>query len=78
MSAGRFLGTTTENDSPSGHPGQRPTPLKVKWKKVNSTTGPVPRPRHGHKAVAMKHLMIIFGGGNDGIVDELNVLNTGR
>lgn len=50
---------------------------KVKWKKVNSTSGPSPRPRHGHKAVAIKELIIIFGGGNDGIVEELHVLNTG-
>ena len=52
-------------------------PLKVKWKKVASTSGPSPRPRHGHKAVAIKELIIIFGGGNDGIVEELHVLNTG-
>ena len=50
---------------------------KVNWKRVGSTTGPAPRPRHGHKAVAIKELIIIFGGGNDGIVDELHVLNTG-
>jgi len=49
----------------------------VKWKKVMSTSGPSPRPRHGHKAVAIKELIIIFGGGNDGIVEELHVLNTG-
>ena len=51
--------------------------LKVKWKKIASTTGPAPRPRHGHKVVAIKELIIVFGGGNDGIVDELHVLNTG-
>ena len=51
--------------------------LKVKWKRVSSTTGPAPRPRHGHKVVAIKELIILFGGGNDGIVDELHVLNTG-
>lgn len=50
---------------------------RVNWKRVGSTTGPAPRPRHGHKAVAIKELIIIFGGGNDGIVDELHVLNTG-
>jgi len=50
---------------------------RVKWKKVMSTSGPSPRPRHGHKAVAIKELIIIFGGGNDGIVEELHVLNTG-
>ena len=50
----------------------------VKWRKVEGTTGPAPRPRHGHKAVAIKELIIVFGGGNDGIVDELHVLNTGE
>ena len=53
------------------------TAHKVKWKKVSSTSGPSPKPRHGHKAVAIKELIIIFGGGNDGIVEELHVLNTG-
>lgn len=48
----------------------------IKWKKIVSTSGPAPRARHGHKAVAIKELIIIFGGGNDGIVDELHVLNT--
>eukprot|EP00731_Ephydatia_muelleri_P021532 Em0014g123a len=51
-------------------------PLNFKWKKISTTTGPAPKPRHGHKAVAIKELIIIFGGGNDGIVDELHVLNT--
>ena len=51
--------------------------LKVKWKQIGTTTGPAPRPRHGHKVVAIKELIIVFGGGNDGIVDELHVLNTG-
>ena len=67
---------------PAAKPGEKenasqPSVLKVKWKKVNSTSGPSPRPRHGHKAVAIKELIIIFGGGNDGIVEELHVLNTG-
>lgn len=47
-----------------------------KWKKVTVTAGPSPRPRHGHRAVAHKELMIVFGGGNEGIVDELHVFNT--
>ena len=50
----------------------------VKWRKVEGTTGPAPKQRHGHKAVAIKELIIVFGGGNDGIVDELHVLNTGE
>uniref|UniRef100_A0A914EFK1 Fibronectin type-III domain-containing protein n=1 Tax=Acrobeloides nanus TaxID=290746 RepID=A0A914EFK1_9BILA len=48
----------------------------VKWRKVTNTTGPSPKPRHGHRAVAIKDLMIVFGGGNEGIVDELHVYNT--
>ncbi|GMS84242.1 hypothetical protein PENTCL1PPCAC_6417, partial [Pristionchus entomophagus] len=48
----------------------------VRWKKVHNTTGPTPRPRHGHRAVSIKDLMVVFGGGNEGIVDELHVYNT--
>ena len=50
----------------------------LKWKRITNTTGPCPRPRHGHRAVAIKDLMVVFGGGNEGIVDELHVFNTGR
>ena len=50
----------------------------LKWKKVGNATGPSPRPRHGHRAVAIKDLMVVFGGGNEGIVDELHVYNTGE
>ncbi|GMT24710.1 hypothetical protein PFISCL1PPCAC_16007 [Pristionchus fissidentatus] len=49
---------------------------QLRWKKVQNTTGPTPRPRHGHRAVAIKDLMVVFGGGNEGIVDELHVYNT--
>ncbi len=48
------------------------------WKRVSDTSGSSPRPRHGHRAVAIKDLMVVFGGGNEGIVDELHVYNTGR
>lgn len=51
--------------------------LQPRWKRVLGWTGPVPRPRHGHRAVAIKELMVVFGGGNEGIVDELHVYNTG-
>ncbi|XP_003383692.1 PREDICTED: host cell factor 1-like [Amphimedon queenslandica] len=50
--------------------------LNLKWRKITTTTGPSPQPRHGHKAVSIKELIIIFGGGNDGIIDTLHVLNT--
>ncbi|KAL3290269.1 hypothetical protein HHI36_023619 [Cryptolaemus montrouzieri] len=48
----------------------------LEWKYVANPTGPQPRPRHGHRAVAIKDLMVVFGGGNEGIVDELHVYNT--
>uniref|UniRef100_A0A667ZIU7 Host cell factor 1 n=1 Tax=Myripristis murdjan TaxID=586833 RepID=A0A667ZIU7_9TELE len=50
--------------------------LQPRWKRVQGWSGPVPRPRHGHRAVAIKELMVVFGGGNEGIVDELHVYNT--
>ena len=49
----------------------------MKWKSVNQPSGPSPRPRHGHRAVAIRDLVVIFGGGNEGIVEELHVYNTG-
>ncbi|XP_073326843.1 host cell factor 1b isoform X2 [Pagrus major] len=53
-----------------------PAVLQPRWKRVVGWTGPVPRPRHGHRAVTIKELMVVFGGGNEGIVDELHVYNT--
>lgn len=50
----------------------------VRWRKVSAATGNVPRSRHGHKAVAIKDLIVVFGGGNEGIVDELHVFNTSK
>ena len=50
----------------------------MKWKKIQNSIGPVPRPRHGHRAVNIKDLIIVFGGGNEGIVDELHVYNTSK
>ena len=50
----------------------------MKWKKITNSTGPSPRPRHGHRAVSIRELMVVFGGGNEGIVDELHVFNTGK
>ncbi|XP_043482041.1 host cell factor 1 isoform X2 [Leptopilina heterotoma] len=48
----------------------------LKWKRISNPVGPQPRPRHGHRAVAIKDLMVVFGGGNEGIVDELHIYNT--
>ncbi|XP_070825570.1 host cell factor 1b isoform X2 [Chaetodon trifascialis] len=53
-----------------------PAVLQPRWQRVLGWTGPVPRPRHGHRAVTIKELMVVFGGGNEGIVDELHVYNT--
>ncbi|KAK1167178.1 host cell factor 2-like isoform X1 [Acipenser oxyrinchus oxyrinchus] len=46
------------------------------WRKVNTFSGPVPRSRHGHRAAAIRELLIVFGGGNEGIAEELHVYNT--
>ncbi|XP_049805500.1 host cell factor 1 isoform X1 [Schistocerca nitens] len=48
----------------------------LRWQRITNSAGPQPRPRHGHRAVAIKDLMVVFGGGNEGIVDELHVFNT--
>lgn len=50
--------------------------ILLQWKRINNQAGPMPRPRHGHRAVAIKDLIVIFGGGNEGIVNELSVYNT--
>lgn len=50
--------------------------MAMKWKCVKEPSGPSPRPRHGHRAVAIRDLIVIFGGGNEGIVEELHVYNT--
>ncbi|XP_034529928.1 host cell factor 2 isoform X2 [Notolabrus celidotus] len=46
------------------------------WKKIHSVAGVVPRSRHGHRAAAIRELMIVFGGGNEGISEHLHVYNT--
>ena len=51
---------------------------KVQWKRLDGTIGHNPKPRHGHRAVAVKDLIIIFGGGNEGIVEDLNVYNCSK
>lgn len=50
---------------------------KFCWKRLSNPSGPQPRPRHGHRAINIKELMVVFGGGNEGIVDELHVYNSG-
>ncbi|CAI4224537.1 unnamed protein product [Auanema sp. JU1783] len=63
--------TQTEYDEPENFHSPA-----IRWKKVTSSQGATPRPRHGHRAIPIKDLMIVFGGGNEGIVDELHVYNT--
>lgn len=48
------------------------------WRKVHSVTGVIPRSRHGHRAAAIRELIIVFGGGNEGIAEDLHVYNTGE
>ncbi|PIC35583.1 hypothetical protein B9Z55_014896 [Caenorhabditis nigoni] len=47
----------------------------VRWRPVQNVGGSMPRARHGHRAVSVKDLIIIFGGGNEGMIDELHVFN---
>ncbi|XP_055087694.1 host cell factor 2 isoform X2 [Periophthalmus magnuspinnatus] len=46
------------------------------WRRVVSVSGVIPRSRHGHRAVAIRELIIVFGGGNEGIAEDLHVYNT--
>uniref|UniRef100_A0A3Q2QVP5 Host cell factor C2 n=1 Tax=Fundulus heteroclitus TaxID=8078 RepID=A0A3Q2QVP5_FUNHE len=47
-----------------------------RWRKVPSVTGVIPRSRHGHRAAVIRELIIVFGGGNEGIAEDLHVYNT--
>ena len=75
---GTTIETTIEKGCVASYPDPQPTPFKMKWKKVSSTRSPAPEPRQGHKAVAIKELIFILGGGNNCFNEELHVLNTGR
>ena len=35
-----------------------------------------PRPRYGHRVVAVRGLILLFGGGDNGIIDDLLVYST--
>uniref|UniRef100_A0A4W6F4Q0 Host cell factor C2 n=1 Tax=Lates calcarifer TaxID=8187 RepID=A0A4W6F4Q0_LATCA len=50
--------------------------IRPQWRKVLSVTGVVPRSRHGHRAAVIRELIIVFGGGNEGIAEDLHVYNT--
>jgi len=47
-----------------------------KWSRIANVGGNMPRPRHGHRAIAVGQQMFVFGGGNEGIINELHVYNT--
>ena len=53
-------------------------PLTSKWRKLDNVLGSFPRPRHGHRSVAIKDMMLVFGGGNEGIVDEMHVYRSSK
>ncbi|KAM3587424.1 uncharacterized protein V6R79_004988 [Siganus canaliculatus] len=46
------------------------------WRRVHSVSGVTPRSRHGHRAAAIRELIVVFGGGNEGIAMDLHVYNT--
>ncbi|KAI6180239.1 Fibronectin type-III domain-containing protein [Aphelenchoides besseyi] len=50
--------------------------IPAKWNRITVGAGPEPIPRHGHRAVAIKDFIVVFGGGNEGIVNDLYVFNT--
>lgn len=50
----------------------------MKWKCVINFIGFVLWLRYGYCVVVIRELMVVFGGGNEGIVDELYVYNIGN
>lgn len=49
-----------------------------RWRRVPSVAGVTPRSRHGHRAAVIRELIIVFGGGNEGIAEHLHVYNSGE
>ena len=49
------------------------------WTKVRKSEGGFPRPRHGHRACTVNNGkdILILGGGNEGIIDGINLYDTG-
>lgn len=86
MISTRSRAETTENIIPNNNNNntiddpnqQKRGKFVLKWQLVDdAAAGPTPRPRHGHRAVALKEdMMLVFGGGNEGIVDDVHVYNT--
>jgi len=50
----------------------------VNWRQIFHSSGILPSPRHGHRAVAVKDSILMFGGGKDGmgIQNDLFLYNT--
>ncbi|XP_036334967.1 host cell factor-like isoform X1 [Rhagoletis pomonella] len=65
-----------ENFIDDGNNANNNNAKRFRWKRLSNPSGPQPRPRHGHRAINIKELMVVFGGGNEGIVDELHVYNS--
>lgn len=70
------LSETTNNEQVEVVPLVEVDKKIVRWCAVHQNDGPSPRPRHGHRAVAVNDLIVIFGGGNEGMIDELHAYNT--
>lgn len=43
---------------------------------TSSNSGLQPRPRHGHRVVSIRGLILLFGGGNGEVMDDLMVYST--
>lgn len=49
--------------------------LVPKWRRIDVQGSP-PKARHGHRAITIRDMMIIFGGGSEGIIDTLHVFRS--
>lgn len=73
-----FETSTAPNLGFSDGTGKMSSPTEEpQWRKVHSVSGVTPRSRHGHRAAVIRELIIVFGGGNEGIEEHLHVYNTG-
>ncbi|KII70037.1 Host cell factor [Thelohanellus kitauei] len=50
----------------------------MKWKEIKEATLSCPSPRHGHRCVTYGKYLIMIGGGNDGMMADVSIFNTGR
>jgi len=51
---------------------------EMNWREIFNSSGMIPSPRHGHRAVAVQDNILMFGGGKDGIgiQNDLFLYNT--